>query len=650
MWTLHAKIVKPLCKPPSSLQGTLAYTERKYSNYFTVYGLACATLSSTIVGSIFGNMTAQRIILSYFMYAMAIFFVWKRTYTLVRAIAYFSVFSMLISSWNSPYCLEAYFAPYTGLIMILTLGSSKKSLLVYSIFTLVISWYLIKPKIEDSIRSASNEEIILAVQSCFAAMLRVFFSMCCQTCARILIQERITAEWTTLKRRIADQNEQLRKSSEELNKALEEKETFILSFSHETRNPLNGLLGNLQTLSEMPLSPQAKLVVTKALVCSTILKNILLTILDSRKLGQGLEGLSLAPSPTDMKKFIEENCMLCKDLIRAKGLTPVIDISPGFPRSLCIDPERISQVIFNLVTNAIKFTEQGSIKVSFSWLPEQTTTENLVFLTAWGLKEEKTEEEEELYNSKWFKSSYRDENGVLMIRVQDTGCGIKKDHQTMIFEKFSHVNSSKQLKKLGLGLGLWVSKMIVNSHKGEILLDSQEGKGSCFTAMIPAASSYSELIDEIDLSESPGKKSKTRALVVEDFPINQTINAEMLKKYGIGEVVIAQNGLEAVKIFQEKGFNYFDVITMDLEMPVMKGKDAIAEIRRLENLSKAPGSKIVIISGNAIEKEMQECTDPTGNIRAEAFLTKPCDYYTLAKTLKELGVGTLKPCSEGGFN
>lgn len=377
-----------------------------------------------------------------------------------------------------------------------------------------------------------------------------------------------------------------------------------------------------------------------------------------------------------MRNFIEDVSMLCRDLIEGKGLTPLVEITPFFPETLNIDPERITQVIMNLISNSIKFTQTGSIKLSFEWIPDEKNVNELdyqeessLYLTACNDKfSKKFGEGNDHYNSKWFLKSKSKYPGTLKFAVTDTGIGISKADLERIFEKFAQAESNTELKSLGLGLGLWISKAIVNRHKGQIFVDSKEGSGSSFTVTIPTTTDIASTVaacssnasslrlerstlDQLDLLQANTNSNTssiirhTKALVIEDCAINQAINKTMLSKFGIEEVMVASNGLEGLKIFKEKGPQYFDLITVDLEMPVMKGKEAIMEIRKWEYEHKLSATKIVIISGNAVEREMQECLNPQGKIRADEFLTKPCDYNQLLQKLNGLGIGKTRKCS-----
>ena len=674
IWT-HKRLIKPLCKPPASLKGDLSYIEKKYFNFTTVYGTVINFIIASLIKIMLsGFLIPEIMVMSIIHYAVSIFILKRKAHSCLYGFFLISAFLAYIAFATSKTVFDAFFAPFLGLGTLWLRGASKKWLIIYFLFSFLTSWLFVQQKVVFFVMNAPREEIVKMVQSSFINMLCGLTAISCDTFFMVYVQEIIREKWFNMKKKIADQNEALQKSNEQLTKVIEERETFILSFSHETRNPLNGLLGNLHILSDMELPENVKKVVNKAQVCSKILKNIVLTILDSRKSGNSATNINLMVTPTNMRNFIEDVSMLCRDLIEGRGLLPIIEISPSFPDTIAIDPERIIQVIMNLVSNSIKFTQKGSIKLSFEWVPdsdkENDSTqqeESCMYLTACNKTfSNRFGEGNDHYNSKWFSRSTGKSPGTLKFAVTDTGSGIKKSHLDHIFEKFAQVDPNTEIKSLGLGLGLWISKAIVQLHKGQICVDSQEGSGSCFTVVIPTTTEATSIAACSSIASSSFEKTKpgspvkvlskfaacnsesTKALVIEDCAINQAINKAMLTKFGIQEVVVAQNGLEGVQIFKEKGPGYFDLITADLEMPVMKGKEAIMEIRKWEQEQNLPATKIIIISGNAVEREMQECLGPQGKIRADEFLTKPCDYTNLVKILN--GLGIFKPAPNSSIS
>ena len=638
MW-IHKKFVSPLCKPPSTLKGQFAYHERKFTNLYMIYGAFGTAIPTVLGGLVTGYAGIERVIFVFLTIAVQLFLIWMKQYKSVTYLSTLSLAASLFVYWKSPHQLEAFYVPTYALVTLSGMGASRSSLTLIACSSCYMVWFHAQPKMKSFFQSASKEEIDEAIQKSVIVMIRMFVNMFLQVLVKSCLQEKMYQKWATLKKKIAEQNEALTISNEKLQDAVNSREEFILSFSHETRNPLNGLVGNLQILNDMNLPLNVRQLVNKASICTKILKNIILTILDSKKSGHSAVDMHLMATSINMKVFIEEVSTVCKDLIQGKGLLPIIEVSPSFPNCVAFDPERMTQVILNLVGNAIKFTQKGSITLSFAWNPEKRTEEGLItqFSTALDIpypKEQTYKQQDFSFN---FKKIDIEEKGQLIISVTDTGNGIKKEHQETIFQKFAQLNDRTELKRLGLGLGLWISKTIVNLHKGEIFIDSTEGVGSRFTVAIPTVCVSVATADQTNDTKSYSTAHYMRALVVEDCPINQVISTEMLQKYGFRDIEIASNGKEAIEIFKKKEPNFFDLITMDLEMPVMKGKDAIIQIRQFEQRMMHLPTKIAIISGNAIEKEIKECTDPTGKIRADAFLPKPCDYKTLATTLKKFG-------------
>ena len=650
---VHKAIIKPLASPPAHLKGQVVGFEIKYQNYFYIYGVFFR-FPMIIFGLLAGTIKPIELIGTIVINCAVFTLIAFKLQIVLRAILILAAHMISIIAWRFG-TMQGYFLPFVGLFALFSLRVSKRLLLFNFLFNVAGTHYILSKKLEVFVQNASRDELTQTIQHTLSVMLRCLYIIGFLTMIKLHFSDKLMNKLQKLQKIVAEQNICLKQSNEDLQKALEDRDTFILSFSHETRNPLNGILGNLYFLNEMHLQPEAKKFVEKATVCAQILKNILITIIDSRKSQNSASNLHLMQTSIEMRKFIEEISLLCKDLVQGNGLRYKLNVSPHFPKNMVFDRERVTQVILNLVSNAIKFTQKGYVRLSFEWKPTTSEDERLIdenkakFLTSLDMEfRESFGTQKNSYHADWFRSINTEEKGNLVISVKDTGCGISEENQKIIFEKFRQVESGNDHIKLGLGLGLWISQVITKLHGGEISLKSEEGEGSCFSVVIPTAAtplvSLSRVLlgsyEELDIPSAVEKKIELRALVVEDFPINQIINAEMLKKYGITEVCIAANGQECIQILQQKGSEYFDVITMDLEMPVMGGKEAIKWIRNWERKDNKSPSKIVIISGNAMEKEIQICTDKNGPYRADAFMTKPCDYSGLVKTLSKLGIRT----------
>lgn len=658
MW-IHDSIIEPICQPPRSMQGQLEYIERKYLNYFLVYGFIFIVYPTLLISFFFGSLPIERALLHFSVSIPIISTIALKAYRAFSVLVLLVTYSMVYIYWYSPDYFGPYFMPWAGLIFMFTFLQTKRMIAIYSVLVILGTIYIIRERVLTFVETAPREDILIAVNRAFVTMLRYFFIQCLFILFKVYTREKIHSEWNALQKTIAEQNEALKKSNNDLRQALDDRETFILSFSHETRNPLNGLLGNLHILSEMKVSPEVGQILKKSLVCAKILKNILITILDSKKTGESTTSTELTAVQTQMPLFIQEIWTICKDLIHGKGLAPILDVSNSFPTSLEFDTERMTQVILNLVSNSLKFTQKGFIKLSFSWRPEvNKTTANTKFYTASNIAlSQWLKGGDEAFYPSWFKSFKKREKGYFIIEVKDSGCGISDENQKVIFDKFAQVGSNSSAKKLGLGLGLWISKSIVNLHKGQILVESQENIGSCFRVVIPTTTTSSDPkesteIESLSKTTLNNERHSLRALVVDDCSINQEINMKMLEKYGFKEVILASDGAEAVKLVKSYGANHFSLITMDLEMRSMKGKEAIRQIRQWEKANNFQASKIVIISGNVVEKEIEECTNPKGEIAADFFLAKPCTYRKLAQTLDsiELEAPTSLKRMSGGFD
>ena len=650
---IHEKIIKPLAKPPAHLKGKVAGLEMKYHNYFFIYGVL-VRIPLLIHNFFIGNLGPVEVLVMISVHFIAFLALVFKQQSPLRIFLIGFAYAITPLAWKMG-TWQGYFMPFASLFILFNLQVSKLLLLTNFLFNAAGSYFYLLKKLENFVQTASLEELTHEIHRSFGMMLRYLYVICFLAIIRIHYSQKLSEKLQKFQNIVAEQNISLKKTNEDLKNALDDKDTFILSFSHETRNPLNGILGNLHILSDMPLLPEVKKFVDKTTVCAQILKNILMTIIDSRKSQNSASNLHLTPAPIEMRKFIGEISLLCKDLVQGNGLRYKLYVSPNFPQSMVFDRERITQVILNLVSNAIKFTQKGYVRLSFEWKTITSEEERLIeedranFLTSLDIKfRESIGTQKNSYHIDWFRHVDTQEKGNLVVSVKDTGCGISEENQKIIFEKFRQVESGNDHIKLGLGLGLWISQVITKLHGGELQVNSEEGEGSCFSVVIPTVAmplasiaSASRILgsyEELNIPSSAEGKKVLRALVVEDFPINQIINMEMLKKYGINEICVAANGQECIKTLQVKGSGYFDVITMDLEMPVMGGKEAIKWIRNWEEKDNKSPSKIVIISGNAMEKEIQTCTDKAGPYRADAFMTKPCDYNALVKTLGNLGL------------
>jgi Response regulator containing a CheY-like receiver domain and a GGDEF domain len=232
------------------------------------------------------------------------------------------------------------------------------------------------------------------------------------------------------------------------------------------------------------------------------------------------------------------------------------------------------------------------------------------------------------------------QEGYLKIEVIDSGPGIPSDAQENLFKKYQQLSNSSQQRKLGTGLGLWITKNICDKMNGKIRVTSQIGIGTTFTVTLKTKVAAAPRLTRQPTFVIP--MSTVKLLIVEDDRFCAQIITRYIRDSNlpIEIVAIAENGFEAVNIYKEyfKKGERIDVITMDLEMEIMGGKEACKQIRDYELKNNIRPTKIFIISANCLDKEVNECTDTKGLIRADGFLRKPLESSELMTHLARVNV------------
>ena len=365
------------------------------------------------------------------------------------------------------------------------------------------------------------------------------------------------------------------------------KAQFLANMSHEIRTPMIAIMGfsDLALLDEIP--PDTYDYLQNISIASNHLLAILNSILDASKLDAGkmtlqLEHFNLA----DMRAMLHG---LFINTAQSKGLTLIIDIASQVPDILIGDSLRLRQVLINLLGNAIKFTQQGSIKLRVS-------------LQQLDAKEAR-----------------------LLFAVTDTGMGISAEQQERLFQPFSQVNDGNARNFEGTGLGLMISQNLVQLMGASIKLDSHVGLGSCFSfeLLLPLALATIEPQITPSITLSPTSLSGVQILLVEDNDFNQKIITQVLKSFG-ASIVLADNGLEALAALEQDNF---DIVLMDLQMPIMDGYQATSEIRKQARYAQLP---IITISATVSEEDNRRCL-AAGMID---FIGKPINKIELLATLE----------------
>jgi two-component system, sensor histidine kinase len=397
------------------------------------------------------------------------------------------------------------------------------------------------------------------------------------------------------KEQLVIHNKVLEKAIKQADSANREKRRFLATVGHEIRTPMNSILGMAELISE---SSNNKRIIkhTKIIRQSgQSLIAILNDILDFSKIEAG--HIELEKIPFKFDELIKETTDLFKNEAAKKNLKYKVSIDLPWKGVVVADPVRIKQVYSNLISNAIKFTEAGSVRIKIKAIIPEEADKNVV----------------------WVR-----------FLVQDTGIGIHKQNLPKLFEEFSQADSTTTRKFGGSGLGLAIIKRLSDLMNGNIHVESKFGKGSCFTIDIPMESNPNISSDQKIKIPDKYKKAKiphhTRILLVDDDSSNKLVVKGMLGKFEL-KICTASNGLEAVKKFKAKDY---DLILMDCQMPEMDGYTASMEIRKIEQgRNKKKKCPIIGLSAHAMQDDRQKA------IKAgmDAYLAKPFGASNLRNVL-----------------
>ena len=381
------------------------------------------------------------------------------------------------------------------------------------------------------------------------------------------------------------------------------KSEFVANISHEIRTPMNAVSGLTYLLAQTDLSEKQRSYVERIQAATRALLEVINDVLDMSKIEAGR--LVIEARPFRLPDVTARVCDLLAARAEEKGIALSFAVAPGLPEVVVGDAMRTGQVLLNLVGNAVKFTERGGVTTTVEAAPADT-----------GLR--------------------------LRFAVTDTGIGLPADRLADIFEPFMQADGSTTRRFGGTGLGLTISKRIVEAMNGTIEVSSREGQGSTFAFTIPLGLAKPDeaaaVVPRCGPSVAPATEPAPaigddrldglRVLLVDDAPINQEVAREILESAG-AQVVIAENGLAAVRMFTDQD-GAFDAVLMDVQMPIMDGYEATRTLRRLPLGRTVP---IIAMTAHAFDSERQRCTE-AGMVD---YVPKPFDPDHLIAALRTWG-------------